>query len=57
MTKSIVDLTKEAREMYLDREQSERDLIFYVAKMSDEEHLALILAYQNIMNEGIDERK
>lgn len=56
MAKSIVDLIKEATEMYLDREQSERDLIFHVAKMSNDERLALILAYQSLKNEETDER-
>ena len=56
MTKSIVDLIKEAKEMYLDREQLERDLIYYVAKLDDEERLALIIAYQDLTNREWDER-
>lgn len=51
----IVHLIQKSIEMYLDRDQAERDLIYHVAKMSNEEHLALILAYQDLMDKEKNE--
>lgn len=35
----------DARNMLLDREQIERDLIYFIAKLDDEERAAIIFAY------------
>lgn len=43
---SLPQLIKEAVCMYSDRSKEEIELIYYVAKMTDIERQALILAYQ-----------
>ncbi len=42
---SLTELIQEAVQMYRDRSKKEADLIYYVAKMHDEDRIALILAY------------
>lgn len=44
---SLFDLIDQARQMLLDRPEIEQDLIYYVAKLNDEERAAIILAYQS----------
>lgn len=50
MTKEqpLSELIQEAVQMYQDRSKQEADLIYYVAKMHDEDRIALILAYELI---------
>lgn len=42
------ELIQEAVQMYQDRSKQEADLIYYVAKMHDEDRTALMLAYDLI---------
>ena len=45
---SLFQLFYEAAEMLLDRSKEERDLIYFVANLDDEERAAIKFAYQNI---------
>jgi len=47
---SLFDLIRQAQEMYLERSQAERDLIYHVAKLDNESRSALILAYDFLRN-------
>lgn len=51
----MYQLIQEAIEMYLDRDQSERDLIYHVASMSSEDRTALIIAYEMLKEEEDEE--
>ncbi len=46
---SFTDLISQAAHMLADRTKAERDLIYYIAKMDDEEKAAIIIAYENIL--------
>jgi hypothetical protein len=45
---SLLDLVEQATQLYRDRAKLEADLIYFVAKLDNEERTALILAYQNL---------
>lgn len=52
---SFFDLVAQAKAMLLDRHPAERELIYYVAKLENDLHQAIILAYQSLKedaNEG-----
>jgi hypothetical protein len=51
-TESFFDLIEQAKEMLLDREEIERDLIYEVAKLDSEEKSAIILAYNILKSES-----
>lgn len=42
----MFELIEEARQMLMDRSKEEADLIYYIAKLDNEERAAIILAYQ-----------
>ena len=49
---SLFDLIHEAKEMLLDRIPIERELIYSIASLTDEERSAIVLAYQFLQEEG-----
>jgi len=53
MTKEqpLSELIQEAMQLYQDRSKQEADLIYYVAKMHDEDRTALIFAYDLLFKE------
>ncbi len=53
---SLFELIEQATMMLLDRTQSERDLIYYIAKMEPDLRSGIILAYQNLNHGTNDER-
>ncbi len=48
---SFFNLIQEATAMLLDRSEPERDLIYYLATMTDEERAAIAFAYRNLKDE------
>jgi len=50
---SLFELIQQATAMLQDRTRVEADLIYYVAKMHDEERTAIILAYQGLYNDQL----
>ena len=53
---ALFDLICEAKGMLLDREPLERDLIYAIAKLDQEERAAIILAYQCLLEREEDEK-
>lgn len=51
MENGIFQLIQSATEMLKDRSKQERDLIYAIAKLDDEERAAIILAYQNFVED------
>lgn len=48
---SFFDLLRDAHQMLSDRSRQEADLIYYIAKLDNEERSAIILAYQNLFKD------
>lgn len=51
MEKNLSELIVSATAMLLDRAPVERDLIYILAKLDDEERAAIIFAYENLKEE------
>lgn len=50
MEEGMFDIIDQAKQMLLDRHQVERDLIYAIAKLSDEDRMGIIIAYQLLLD-------
>ncbi len=51
MTTNLFTLIEEATQLLLDRQPIERDLIYYVAILTDEERAAIAFAYRSLKDD------